>query len=98
MIKRILAFTVVAFLMGVLLSSNLPSQAIHGQALQNPDRPDARFQMTTLNGDSRAYVVVFNPSSGECWVQDTAFQGWRYLGSPSASQPTKDKKGTGPFN
>lgn len=89
MTKRILAFTGVAFVAGALLSSHLPNRAIHGQAVQNPDRPDARFQMTTLNGDSRAYVVVFNPSSGECWVQDTAFQGWRYLGSPAANQPAK---------
>ncbi len=91
MTKRILAFTGVAFVAGVLLSSDLPSRAIHGQALQNPDRPNARFQMTTLNGDSRAYVVVFDPSSGECWVQDTTFQGWRYLGSPVANQPSKPK-------
>ncbi|MGV3608050.1 MAG: formylglycine-generating enzyme family protein [Planctomycetaceae bacterium] len=92
MTKRIFAFTGVAFVAGVLLSSNLPIQAIHGQALQTPNRPDARFQMATLNGDSRAYVVVFDPSSGECWVQDTAFQGWRYLGSPVGNQPAEPER------
>lgn len=88
MTKRIFVCTGVAFVAGVLLSSTLPSRAILGQAVQNSGRPDARFQMTTLNGDSRAYIVIFDPSSGECWVQDTAFQGWRYLGSPVANRPS----------
>lgn len=90
--KRTIALVAAGLLAGLLLPGVWSMPMLHGQSAPVPAQSHGRFQMATMNGDTRAYVVVFNPATGECWAQDSAFAGWRALGTPAHSAAIDSSK------
>ena len=62
-----------------------------GQQSPVPAKPEARFQMTTLNTPHGDYVVVFDSATGQCWSQVPAQVNdtWQDMGIPGAAKGAK---------
>ena len=68
-----------------------PDQASLGQQPPVPAKPEARFQMTTLNTPHGDYVVVFDSTTGQCWSQVPAQVNdhWQDMGVPGRAKDVK---------
>ena len=78
-----------AIFLGLIL--RFPGETSFGQPVPVPVKPDARYQMTTLNTPHGDYVVVFDSVTGQCWSQVPAQVNdhWQDMGVPVAAKEVK---------